>query len=83
VCTGQKNSEKLGGPGHIVEIGEAKIGRRKYNRGRIVEGNWIFEGIERESKKIFILPVQDHTQETLLQCIKEWILPRTTIISDC
>lgn len=75
-----KHSEKLGGPGHIVE---AKIGRRKYNRGRLVKGNWIFGGYERESKKIFIVPVEDRMEQTLLECIKEWILPGTTIMSDC
>ncbi|KAJ8966581.1 hypothetical protein NQ317_011999 [Molorchus minor] len=33
---------KLGGPGKIAEIDEAKVGRKKYNRGRILEGQWIF-----------------------------------------
>ncbi|XP_032669691.1 uncharacterized protein LOC116843409 [Odontomachus brunneus] len=78
-----KNSEKLGGPGRTVETDDVKIGRRKYNRGRLIKGLWIFEGYERESKKIFITPVQDRTETTLLACIKEWILPGTTIISDC
>jgi transposase-like protein len=78
-----KHSEKLGGPGHIVEIDEAKLGRRKYNRGRLVKGQWIFGGYERESKKIFVVPVEDRTTDTLLGCIKEWIVPGTTIVSDC
>ncbi|XP_011867709.1 PREDICTED: uncharacterized protein LOC105561931 [Vollenhovia emeryi] len=78
-----KHSEKLGGPGHTVEIDEAKIGKRKYNRGRLIKGNWIFGGYERESKKVFIVPVENRTEETLLKCIKEWILPGTTIVSDC
>ncbi|XP_071653090.1 uncharacterized protein [Temnothorax longispinosus] len=43
----EKNSAKLGGPNIIVEIDEAKIGKRKYNRGRIIEGKWIFGGYER------------------------------------
>ncbi|XP_032684343.1 uncharacterized protein LOC116850320 [Odontomachus brunneus] len=43
----------------------------------------IFGGYERESRKIFIIPVQDRTEDTLLQCIKECILPGTTVISDC
>ena len=79
----EKHSEKLGGPERIVEIDEAKIGKRKYNRGRLVKGHWIFGGYERESKKIFIVPVEDRTETTLLACIKEWILPGTTIVSDC
>ena len=32
---------KIGGPGHIVEIDESKIGKRKYNVGRTVEGPWL------------------------------------------
>ncbi|KYN03583.1 hypothetical protein ALC62_05568 [Cyphomyrmex costatus] len=79
----KKHCEKIGGPGHIVEVDEAKFGRRKYNRGRVVEGHWVFGGIDRQSKKIFLVAVQDRTQETLLKCIKDWILPESTIISDC
>lgn len=32
---------KIGGPGRIVQVDEAMIGRRKYNRGRLVEGTWV------------------------------------------
>ncbi|XP_011345294.1 uncharacterized protein LOC105283873 isoform X2 [Ooceraea biroi] len=79
----ENNSTKLGGPGKVVEIDEAKIGKRKFNCGRIIKGNWIFGGYERESGKIFLVPVPDCTGETLLGVIKEWILPGTTIMSDC
>ncbi|KYN02027.1 hypothetical protein ALC62_07140, partial [Cyphomyrmex costatus] len=79
----EKNSEKLGGSGHTVEIDEAKIGKRKYNRDRLVKDQWIFGGYEQGSKKIFIVPLEDRTEKTLLEIIKEWILPGTTIVSDC
>ena len=62
----EKRSEKLGGPGRTVEIDEAKIGRRKYNRGRLIKGQWIFGGYERDSKKIFIVPVEDRTGRNTL-----------------
>jgi len=65
----KKHSEELGGPRHTVEIDKVKIDQRKHNRARILEGNWIFGGIERESKKILL--IQNRIQETLLNCIKE------------
>lgn len=53
-----RNSQQIGGKGIIVEIDEAKFGRRKYNRGRIVEGQWVFGGVERENKHHqFLIPV--------------------------
>lgn len=32
---------KIGGQDIIVQVDEAMIGRRKYNRGRLVEGTWV------------------------------------------
>ena len=43
----ERNLEaKLGGGGKIVEIDESKIGKRKYHRGHVVAGQWVFGGIE-------------------------------------
>ena len=75
--------EKLGGPGKVVQIDESKIGKRKYHRGHVVEGQWVFSGIEEESRKCFIVTVEDRTEATLISHIQEWIEPGTTIVSDC
>ncbi|KAL7723132.1 hypothetical protein ACLKA6_012432 [Drosophila palustris] len=74
---------KLGGVGKVVEIDEAKVGKRKYNCGRVVEGQWLFGGIERESGDFFIVPVESRNTDTLLAIIRERIEDGSTIISDC
>ncbi|CAH2106246.1 unnamed protein product [Euphydryas editha] len=78
-----ESTHSLGGPGKIVEIDEAKFGKRKYNRGRIIDGQWIFGGFERDSKLIFLEKVDDRSASTLLEINKRRIKPGTTIMSDC
>ena len=73
---------KLGGRGKIVEIDEAKFGRRKYNRGRVIEGQWVFGGIERGSRKTFLVPVDKRDAETLMTIIRKRVEPGTTVIYD-
>ena len=48
----------IGGPGIEVKIDESKFGKRKYNRGRIMDGHWVFGGIERGSKECFLVEVE-------------------------
>nr|XP_027219207.1 uncharacterized protein LOC113811624 [Penaeus vannamei] len=73
----------IGGQGKIVEIDESKFGRRKYNMGRVIDGQWVFGGICRETRDLFLVPVEDRTSDTLLAVIKERIAPGSIIISDC
>lgn len=79
----RETSCRLGGEGKVVEIDEAKLGKRKYKRGRVIDGQWIFGEIDRGSKRIFYVPVPNRTKETLLRLIQDWIAPGTTIMSDC
>ena len=65
---------KIGGPGRIVEIDEAKFGKQKYQRGRIVQGSWVLGGVERHSNKCFLA--------TLLPIIQHYVAPGTTVITD-
>jgi len=73
------SSQRIGGPNKTVEIDESKFGRRKDGKG----AQWVFGGVERESGKTFLVPVQDRTPDTLMTVISDWIEPGTTVISDC
>lgn len=77
------SSQQIGGPGLTVEIDESKFGKMKYNKGRKVDGKWVFGGICRETKEIFVVPVDRRSKDNLLPIIKDRIRPGTTIISDC
>ena len=56
---------------------------RKYHRGHFVEGQWVFGGIEKDSRKSFIVAVQDRSEKSLLTLIQKWIEPGSIIVSDC
>jgi len=74
---------KIGGEGVIVEIDETVIVKRKYNRGALrAEQQWVFGGVERGSGRCFIWPVERRDAATLLNIIRQFIVPGTTIISD-
>ena len=47
-----KRAEPIGGIGKRLmnQIDESKFGKRKYSRGRRVEGQWVFGGIEEEGR---------------------------------
>ena len=69
VCTAVcvHHLQQIGGPGVEVEIDETNVGRRKYHRGKRVEGKWIFGGCEKEnSRKCFVVPVDVRDRGTLL-----------------
>ena len=68
-----------------MEIDESKVGKRKYNKGKRVDGVWVFGGVERDSNpvKCFFVTVDDRSANTLIPIIKDWIKPGTTVHSDC
>jgi len=82
ISSTENDNKPLGGPDIIVEVDEAKIGRRKYNRGRIIRGQWIFGVIERNSGRIFVIPIKDRSAITLTAIIQKHIAPGTIIHSD-
>ena len=43
----------------------------------------MFGGIEEDSRRSFLVAVEDRSEATLLPIIKQWIEPGTVIVSDC
>jgi len=79
----QKRSKQIGEPGVIVEIDEAKFGKRKHNIGRIV-GQWVFGGVQRDTpNNFFSVPVPDRKADTLLDLIVKYVRQGSIIMSDC
>ena len=78
------NASPLGGPGIIVELDEAKFGKRKYNKGAYREGQWAIGGVDRETGQCFLLPCPNNKRDapTLLPLIYRWILPGSIVYTD-
>ena len=58
----------IGGPGHVIQVDEMKLGRRKFNKGRLVEGNWLLGLIDEDTNEIRleICPNNKRDADTLL-----------------
>ena len=67
------NPQPIGGHVHVVEIDENKFGHSNYSRGRMLSGRWIIGGIDRNTKKVFTIPVQDRSAVTLVPLIVKYI----------
>ena len=81
----QEHPITLGGPNIRVQIDEAVVHKRKYNKGKPKEQLWVFGAIEElEGKRgrLFIILVPDRSMWTLLPIICRKILPGSIIISD-
>ena len=79
----QDQHQVIGGPGVIVEIDESKFGKRKYHKGKRVDGVWVFGGIERDNKaNCFFFVLEDRSADTLIPLILDHIRPGSIIISD-
>jgi len=74
---------KIGGSNCTVEIDEAKFEKTKYNRGRLVDGQWVLGGICRETQETFFVPVTDRDPGTLTDIILMNVEIGSTIYTDC
>lgn len=79
--------KKIGGAEMHVQIDESKfMGKRKYNRGRIVlpaSAGWVFGGICSETKLGFYQLVERRDARTLLPIIEDYIEKESEVTSDC
>lgn len=74
----------IGGEGVVVQIDECKFGKRKYHRGRRVEGVWVFGGVEvTTERRVFLRVVETRDENTLLETITRHVAPGSVIYSDC
>ncbi|KCZ78106.1 hypothetical protein H311_00871 [Anncaliia algerae PRA109] len=76
--------EQIGGDDIIVEVDEAKFGKRKYYRGHRVEKVWVFDVVEGivEKKSVSIV-VENRSTGTLLFLMKKYIKKDSIIFGDC
>lgn len=81
------NQDSIGGQDIVVEIDGTFLVRRKNNKDRPLSQIWLFGGIERDSKKKFVIPLLEPVGEkrdtaTLLPLIKKYIRGGSIIMSD-
>lgn len=76
-----QDGDKIGGPGVIVQIDEAKFGWMKYNRGRHVEGQWVLGMIDQRGLlRLEIVAKRD--KETLHAVIQRHVAVGSIIHTD-
>ena len=72
----------IGGNGHVVQIDETVIARRKYNRGRIVPQKWLFGAIDTINKHFILKSVDSRDKTTLKTVIVDSICSGSIVHSD-
>lgn len=59
-------AEPIGGAGVVVQVDESKFGKRKYDRGHIVDGVWVLGAVEKtKERRIRLFVVENRKEQTL------------------
>jgi hypothetical protein len=78
-----EHDDYIGGPGVTVEIDESKLGKRKYNRGHVVDGAWVIGGVEdTPERKVFLRRIESRDRDTLIPIILQHVHPESIIRTD-
>jgi hypothetical protein len=80
----ENEDNKLGGPGHIVQVDESVIYKAKYNRGHALfePTKWVFGIYDITTSLGAVFFVPDRSSESLLPLIQAHIEPGSEIHSD-
>ncbi|KAL7073284.1 hypothetical protein ACQ4LE_007346 [Meloidogyne hapla] len=83
-CLKERERGKIGGPNKIIQVDESKFGRRKYNRGRRIDGHWVLGLIENNSEdfRLIICPDNIRDAATLIPIIKKHVQEGSEIRTD-
>jgi ISXO2-like transposase domain len=73
----------ISGPGVVVEIDEAKFGKRKYHCGHRVDSVWVLGGVEQTPERMmFAIAVPNGSSETVQDIIRQYVRPGSIIYTD-
>ena len=82
-----KRSEKIGGPGRVVEVDECLLHRRKHHVGRGKDPGWVLGGVERprslgEIPRMFLVACANRKRDTLQQHLSRFVEKGTVLVTD-
>ncbi|CAK1604129.1 unnamed protein product [Parnassius mnemosyne] len=80
----QEVNSKIGGPGKIVQIAKSKFGKRKYSKGKHIEGHWVLGMVEngKDNLRLEVCPDNDRYEEMLVPLIRKHVEVGTEIHTD-
>ena len=69
----ERGKHRIGSPNKIIRIHKSKFGHHKHSTGASTE-KWVF-GVGHKLGHTFLIPITDHSTETLMGVISHWIEP--------
>lgn len=75
------NNEQIGGKGKIIELYECGFGEKSLKKNK--QGTWLYAGLDKSIKGCFYVVVNGQSKDNLLKIVKDYVLPGTTISSEC
>ena len=73
---------RIGGPGHVMEIDKSAFVCCKHHLEQVVRTQWVFGGLDSQTKQGFLVAVDRRDTDTLLPVLQQYVLPGTTVVSN-